>query len=302
MTIVAVTGANGFIASHVREELAAQGIDVRALVRAPRVADSVTPASFVEVDYESTPSVLRALDGADAVVHLLGHAHQSGRDPGVYQRVNVEYTRRVLEASGQVGVRRFVFLSSVKAIGNGTEKPYNEKTPANPTDPYGRSKLEAENVVRTRSRHFGTDFAILRPPLVYGGGVKGNVLRLITAIERGRPIPLGRAVSNSRSMISARNLASAIGEVVACERRIDSAYLVSDGTDLSTAELVDAIARAAGTRARRGRPASASPESGGARPPGRCCRSIPGFPQGRRNSLQNPFRVASQTDCRGRLA
>ena len=250
-TKVAVTGANGFVASYVREELAARAFDVRGLVRSPqRSKEASTATRFIEVDYEDPESIRSGLEGVDAVVHLLGHAHQPKSAQHVYQLVNVEYTRRLLEASERAGVQRFLFLSSVKALGSGADEPYTEETPPNPTDDYGRSKLEAEHVVQALSRSANIDFVILRPPLVYGAGVKGNLRRLITAIERGRPIPLARSPNNSRSLISARNLASAIGTVVAWEGRIDCAYLVSDGIDLSTAELVDTIARVAGAKAR----------------------------------------------------
>jgi len=156
----------------------------------------------------------------------------------------------VLQAAAHADVRRFVFVSSVKALGNGGDEPYDEATLPRPTDPYGRSKLEAERVVHDLCSSAGIDYVVLRPPLVYGAGVKGNLRRLIAAIERGRPIPLARSVSNVRSLISARNLASAIGDAVATEGGTNQAYLVCDGTDLSTAELVETIARAAGRKAR----------------------------------------------------
>ena len=252
MTTVAVTGANGFVASYVRDELAARGLDVRGFVRSRHtiLADRLATTHFVEVDYESGPSVLQALEGVDAVVHLLGHAHQAERDPKVFERVNVSYTRRVLHAAGQAGVRRFIFLSSIKAVGNGAQQPYTEETTPNPMDHYGRSKLKAENVVQSMSSTSGIDFVILRPPLVYGAGVKGNLQRLIVTIDKGWPIALPRSVDNARSLISARNLASAIGEAVTWEERIDHSYVVCDGTDLSTPELVEMIAQVAGKKPR----------------------------------------------------
>lgn len=252
MTEIAVTGANGFVGSHLREELVERGFAVRGLVRPlPRGTDRLpTSQRLVEVDYEDMSVLMRALKGADAVVHLVGHAHQSTADATMYTRVNVGYTRRVFEAAAEVGVPRFLFLSSVKAIGNRSDEPYSEETTPNPEDAYGLSKLEAESSIRTLAAASGVDHIILRPPLVYGAGVKGNMRRLIAAIERGRPIPVTRSSANSRSLISARNLASAIAEVLACTDPINDIFLVADGVDVSSMELVDVIARIANRRAR----------------------------------------------------
>lgn len=251
MTEVAVTGANGFVGSHLRQELVGRGFAVRGLVRSqPREKDPFTTSQLVEVDYDDAPSVIRALDGADAVVHLVGHAHQSTADAAVYRRVNVDYTRRVLEGAAQVGAGRFLFLSSVKVLGNGADEPYSEQTVPRPEDAYGRSKLEAETEVRSLAGPSGVDHVILRPPLVYGAGVKGNLQRLIAAIERRRPIPVARSTANARSLISARNLASAIVDTLAWTVPINDTYLVADSEDVSTAALIETIARVAGTRAR----------------------------------------------------
>lgn len=252
MTEVAVTGANGFVGGYVQSELASRGFHVRGLVRSlGRITDAQSTSQFVEVDYEAAPSILAGLDGAEAIVHLLGHAHQSDPDESVYERVNVGYTRRVIEAAAKSGVRRFVFLSSIKALGNGDAEPYSEKTVPKPEDPYGRSKLEAEIAVRTLAQSAGIDHVILRPPLVYGAGVKGNLAKLIAAIERGWPIPVVRSAANVRSLISARNLASAIGETLSWSGPINETYHVSDREDLSMPELVDLIARVGGGHARK---------------------------------------------------
>jgi nucleoside-diphosphate-sugar epimerase len=251
VTEVAVTGANGFVGSYVVEELATFGFGVRGLVRSiARPSMSPTAAPFVQIDYEDANAILRLLDGVDMVVHLLGLAHQKAKIASEYDRVNVGYTRRVVEASAQMGITRFVFVSSVKVLGNGAAIPYSEHSIPNPEDPYGRSKLRAEDAVRAETLSSGIEHVILRPPLVYGAGVKGNLHKLIGAIERGLPIPIARSETNIRSFISVRNLASAIRRTLSVEGPIGSTYLVSDGSDISTVELVEMISRVAGKRPR----------------------------------------------------
>ena len=248
MTQVAVTGANGFVGCHVRAELAARGLHVRGLVRSVGRIDGPSPVTgLVEVDYENASSLRFALEGAAVVVHLVGHTHEQNAGYSVYERVNVGLTRCVTQAAADVGAHRLIFLSSIKALGNGSDEPYSERTLPKPEDAYGRSKLEAEIEVRALTGSLGTDHVILRPPLVYGAGVKGNLRRLIAAVEHALPIPAARSTANARSLISARNLASAIGEAVEWEGRIADTYVLADVT-LSTAELVGLIANVAGSR------------------------------------------------------
>ena len=251
MTEIAITGANGFVGTHLREELARRGRRVRALVRSEQRSEGHTSDErVVRVDFDDPSRLARALEGADAVVHLVGHTHRRRSDEAQYRHVNVGCTRAALEAAASAGARRFLFVSSVKALGNGGADPYTDHTVPRPEDAYGRSKLEAENVVRTLGAGRGVDHVILRPPLVYGAGVKGNLHRLIAAVVRRRAIPVTRSAPNRRSLISARNLASAIVDAITWPDPIDDTYLVSDGVDVSTRELVELIARAAGVEAR----------------------------------------------------
>jgi len=164
--------------------------------------------------------------------------------------VNVEGTRRLAEKAAAAGARRFVYLSSIKALGeethglalNGTEVPA-------PKDAYGRAKLEAERALAEVARRTGLEVVILRPPLVYGPGVKANFLALMRAVDRGWPLPLA-SVRNRRSLVYLGNLVNAIGRCLEAPEAAGKTYFVSDGEPVSTPELVRALARALGRPAR----------------------------------------------------
>ena len=250
MTIVAVTGANGFIGMHLLEEFASRGIQGCPLVRSQRLGAPPLVPGAQAVDYEDAAGLRQAIQGVDAVVHLLGQAHDSGAPPDIYEKVNVLYTSRVVQACEASGVRRLVYVSSVKVIGNGQAEPYTDDTDPRPEDAYGRSKLKGENIVRERAGVGGFDYVILRPPLVYGAGVKGNLRRLIRNVQRGYPIPIPRPTPRPRSLISARNFASAIADTIEWRGAIRRAYLVADEADVTLPELVDCIAKVSGCPAR----------------------------------------------------
>jgi nucleoside-diphosphate-sugar epimerase len=174
----------------------------------------------------------------------------SAADPlAEFRRVNVEGTRALLEAAVDQGVEQFVFVSSVKAMGEHGDIPLTEEMPAMPVDQYGISKLEAEKLVREMALDAGLHAPILRLPLVYGAGMKANMLRLFDAVDRGVPLPFGR-IRNRRSLAYAGNVSAAIEAVLRSRSSAQETFLVSDGEDLSTPELVRAIARGLGKRAR----------------------------------------------------
>jgi nucleoside-diphosphate-sugar epimerase len=195
----------------------------------------------------------RVFAGADAVLHLAGRAHvleESARDSlAAFRAANVEMARRALEGAARAGCRTFVFASSVKAMGERTTIPWTEDTPPHPVDPYGVSKLEAEHVIREGGARLGIRTVSIRFPAIYGPGMRANMLRLFSAVARGVPLPLG-SIPNRRSFLYVGNAAAALELAIT---RIDAGsglYLVSDGQDVSTPELVHAIARAVGRRPR----------------------------------------------------
>lgn len=246
-----VTGASGFVGHHLSAALAGDGRPVRGLVRPgsaplPSGVESASVQGLLDRE-----GLRRALDGVDTVVHLAARVHvmeERAADPlAEFRRVNVEGTRLLLEEAEAAGVKSFVFASSVKAMGEGGEEVWTERTPARPVDPYGVSKLEAEALVAAAAAALHA--VSLRLPLVYGPGVKGNMLRLFHLVDRGLPIPLG-AVRNCRSMAYVGNVVAAVRAVLAAPAARGETFLVSDGADLSTPELIRAIAAALGRPAR----------------------------------------------------
>ena len=246
-----VTGANGFIGRILCEALGASGRKVRAAVRAP---DPGSPDAVATGDIGPDTDWRAALEGVRDVVHLAARTHvlrETAAHPlAEYRRINVGGTEQLARAAAARGVRRLVFLSSVKVNGEQTgERPYAEDDAPRPEDAYGVSKWEAEQALSRVAAATGLEVVVLRPPLVYGPGVKGNFLRLMGLVARGAMLPLG-AIANRRSLVYAGNLAAAILTALAAPQAAGRTYLVSDGEDVSTPELVRATARALGVRPR----------------------------------------------------
>lgn len=253
MTIL-VTGANGFVGRALCAALRDAGLRVRGIVRSPAGNAAVCGCDEIiagdicgELDWN------RALSGIDSVVHLAGRAHvtrDSTPDPlAAYRRVNVDATRRLARAAADCGVRRCVFLSSVKVNGDASQVPFTERDAPRPEDPYGRTKWEAEQALHEIAARSRLEFVILRPPLVYGPGVKGNVLRLMRAIDRGLPLPFA-SIENQRSLIYVGNLVDAIILSLDHPAAADKTYLLADDDGISTPDLVRSMARALGKPAR----------------------------------------------------
>lgn len=251
MSRVVVTGANGFVGRVLCETLARRGHAVRAVVRdAARATDLPDVTAVGDIDGGTDWS--RALQGVDTVIHAAARAHilhDSVENAGLYMRTNAEGTAALARAAARLGVRRLVLVSSIKVNGEATTSaPFTATDAPDPQDAYGRSKLAAERAVLEYAGS-GLQPVIVRPPLVYGDGVRANFLRLIRWVDRGVPLPLG-AVHNARSLVSVWNLADLLAHLAGPIPVQAPTFLVSDGEDLSTSALIRRLAVALGRRAR----------------------------------------------------
>jgi len=242
---VIVTGANGFVGRATCAALCDAGHDVTALVRRPGGCEPRVHEQLIADDNFASLTVLPA---ADVLIHLAARVHvmqDSAGDPlGEYRAVNVQGSLNVARAASRAGVKRLVFISSIKALGEGEPgRPWREDDPPAPADPYGITKLEAERALEGFGREQGMEIVVLRPPLVYGPGVRANFEQLMRAVERGIPLPLG-AIDARRSMVYVGNLADAIRFVATRAEPTSGVFHVTDGDDLSVAQMIRTLARA----------------------------------------------------------
>ncbi|MGA7595797.1 MAG: SDR family oxidoreductase [Gallionella sp.] len=249
-----VTGASGFVGRPLCAELLRRKHSVRAAIRTHgQISGAGETVTVGAIDGETDWSA--ALGGVDAVIHLAARVHvmkDNAADPLTeFLRVNLHGTSNLAQQAANAGVKRFIYVSSVKVNGEQTKvnRPFTESDQPDPQDPYAVSKFRAEQDLQRIARETGLELVIVRPPLVYGPGVKGNFFRLLAAIDRGIPLPLAGA-NNLRSLVYVGNLADAL---IACATHPAAAgqtYLVSDGDDVSTAMLIDMIARSLGRNRR----------------------------------------------------
>jgi nucleoside-diphosphate-sugar epimerase len=252
MTRVLVTGAGGFIGRALCRELAGAGISVVAASRSrDRVPDEAESRDIGDIAPETDWGP--ALAGVEAVVHLAARVHvmrDRAGERAAYRRVNTDGTRRLAVQAAAAGVTRFVYLSTAKVNGEQTGATcFRESDPPAPEGPYAVSKWEAEQALHEIAAQSGMELVVLRPPLVYGPGVKGNFLALMRGIDRGWPLPLG-AIANRRSFIYVGSLVDAVHCCLTHAAAAGTTYLVRDGEDISTPELVRRLAAALGKRAR----------------------------------------------------
>jgi nucleoside-diphosphate-sugar epimerase len=241
-----VTGSNGFVGSWLCRALSDVGIQVRGIGR--HDAGALTQGVvYHQADLLDAAALRSALAGADTLVHLAARVHvmrESAREPlREFRRVNVEGTRILLEEAVRAGVTRLVFASTVKAVGEAGGATLTEEAVPRPIDPYGVSKLEAEELVCATAERYSLDATILRLPLLYGPRMKGNMLSLFRLVDRGIPLPLG-LVHNRRSVAFVGNVAAAMLAVLQSPVARPRIFFVSDGRDLSTPELLRLIGRA----------------------------------------------------------
>ena len=233
-----VTGATGFLGATVSGRLEREGHAVRRMMR---TADATSAVESVIVrDLTDVEAIADAMKEIDSVVHMAARVHVMKQGPesaAQLWRTNVEGTQNLLDAAVAAGVRKFIFVSSVKAVGEENDRPWNEDTEPHPREPYGMSKLEGERIALEVGRHSNMHVIVLRLPIAYGPRMKGNMLRLFGAIRRGVPLPF-RSVHNRRSMVCSANVAEAITSVLASPAARGETFFVSDGEDLSTPELL----------------------------------------------------------------
>lgn len=259
MTIgpVLVTGATGFIGTHVYRSFIDRGEKVVVTSREDIPSASAEIAHAIRVvhvpDLLDRDALRSALIGVQTVIHLAGRVHskREGKDDpeSECRRVNIDGTSALLDEAVAAGVQRFVFISSVKAVANESDVALDENTPPMPVDAYGASKLEAERLVRVVSVRESLHAPILRLPVVYGPGMKSNMLRLFQAVARGVPLPIA-GIHNRRSFAYVGNVTEAIHSILSAPGAAHETFFVSDGTDFSTPELTRKIAVALGRQSR----------------------------------------------------
>jgi nucleoside-diphosphate-sugar epimerase len=253
---VVVTGGRGFIGRSLVSALQAKNLDVLSVVRANSASQEHKPFEACIDRLDGSTNWLMVLEGADVVVHLAARAHimqDEALDPlAAYRSTNTQGTLNLAFQAAQMGVRRFVFVSTLKVNGEQSVQgqPFRFDDVPNPQDPYGQSKYEAELGLRKIASDTGMEVVIVRPPLVYGAGVKGNFASLFRWVTKERPLPLAGVVGNKRSLVGLDNLIDLLATCVSHVSAANQTFLVSDGEDLSTAELLSRLGCAMGKRAR----------------------------------------------------
>jgi nucleoside-diphosphate-sugar epimerase len=254
-TLVLVTGASGFVGRALSGALVASGTSTRCAFRSAASARGVAQGAerCVVGDIGPDTDWSAAVAGVDTIVHLAARVHvqrDPERDPlAEYRAVNTAGTAAIARSAVAAGVRRLVYVSSIKVNGEATHGvPFRMTDAPAPVDAYGISKWEAERILREAARSTGMEVVIVRPPLVYGPGARANFMRLMRLVRLGLPIPLG-AVDNRRSLVALDNLVDLLRRCVSHPGAPGNTFLVSDAEDLSTPELIRRLARAMGTRA-----------------------------------------------------
>jgi nucleoside-diphosphate-sugar epimerase len=249
-----ITGASGFVGCFLCPMLKASGFNVRAVTR--NLASCIQAEEHVLIhDINASTNWSGTMVGVDVVIHLAARVHvmlDTTSDPLTeFRSVNAIGTENLARSAAASGVKRLIYVSSVKVNGEATSdgRSYSEQDIPAPQDPYGVSKLEAEQVLHRVAKETGLEVVIVRPPLVYGAGVKGNFAQMTAVLKRGVPLPFA-SVHNKRSLIYVGNLVDALLLCATHPAAAGQTYLVSDGDDLSTSELLRKLAVAMGNTPR----------------------------------------------------
>lgn len=254
MQRILLTGATGFVGSALLRQFVREGRSVICAVRDPSRVPDVPGVRTIGFDLEYADALApRALEQVDCVYHLAARVHVMRDAPAQrrdFSRLNANATAALARVAMSAGVRRFVFLSSIKVNGERTgECPFTMESMPAPEDSYGRSKLDAERALLDVSKQSGMEVVVVRPPLVYGPGVGANFRRLMRLVAAGVPLPFA-SVDNRRSLVGIWNLVSLLVHVGTHPRAYERIWLVSDGEDVSTPQLLRMLGIALGRQAR----------------------------------------------------
>jgi nucleoside-diphosphate-sugar epimerase len=253
---ILVLGASGFIGQAICAASEALNVEIIRCQRQGGHGEHFEVRTLADI--RDTKGLSRVMEGCETVIHLVAHTGNHGANLNqsieTFQGINVLGTQSVIKAAKETKIKRIVFMSSIKVNGEETKNgAFTEKSPPEPEDIYGQTKFNAESILRHQCDSSGIEWVILRPPLVYGPGVRGNFRALIKLSNSGLPLPLSRTSGNKRSMIASRNLASATLLASTHPKAARKVFLVRDGLDISTGELVARI------RSELGKPAHLVP-------------------------------------------
>ncbi len=243
---ILITGATGFIGSHLTPQLEQENYQITIALRTP--SSKLSHHKQIEIkNIDDQTNWQNALENIDTVIHMAARAHilkESVANPEAeFNKINTQGTINLVRQSIQAKVKHFIFLSSIGAVTTLSDTIINESSPCNPDTPYGKSKLEAEKAIEKLCKNTSMTYTILRPTLVYGANNPGNMERLLKLTAKGLPLPLG-SINNSRSLIYVGNLVESIMTCIDQPNAKNQTFIVSDGEDLSTPELIKKIGKA----------------------------------------------------------
>jgi len=256
MKRIFITGANGFVGNALAHQLGSQGYRVTRFIHRPKSQSANEPGENVVIgDLEELIDWGQILESLDIVIHLAARVHIM-KDTLIapfseFQKINTDATLNLARSAAQSGIKRFIYLSSIKVNGEQTTpgKPFSEVDPPAPEDAYAISKLEAEHGLHEIAQKHNLEVVIIRPPLIYGPGVKANFLSMMEWLNMGIPLPLG-AIDNKRSLLGLDNLLNFIVTCIEHPAAANEVFMIADGEDLSTTELLRRVGNALGKSVR----------------------------------------------------
>lgn len=252
---IVVTGATGFIGTHLCAALSRTSHTMTKVSRSTQTGTDQYPRTVVQIDLQQQVDYDTLLKDCEVVIHLAGRAHilhdSDSDSESAYTSANTTATLNLARAAAAHGVKRFIFLSSIKVNGESTplDTPFTPESTPHPTDAYGRSKLDAERGLFDIARSSALGVVVIRPPLIYGPGVRANFLELMKLVHKQLPLPLG-SLNNKRSFVGIDNLVNLIMTCLDHPAAPGHVFLVSDNADLSTPDLIRHIAHAQGRHLR----------------------------------------------------